>query len=229
MRQALGLFLIAHGLRALFIQPATFVHAPCDAGAAAGSRRDSYARVRRHSRALSGRRSATGRDRCLGPCPRGPRRPEVNEALKFHEEPKIQWFVAQDQSGIRKGLLCISAPVRSVQSSENRVRGRDQRRDGTLMLLGVTESLGRREMLDMAYILSPSSRWPSRASSGQRLSLPCRRPAASSASGGAAASMDVAVPRDPPWAVLVPALARAWAAAKGVRSKGGEVCHARRP
>jgi hypothetical protein len=32
----------------------------------------------------------------------------------------------------------------------NRARGRDRRRDGTLMLLGVTESLGRREKLGMA-------------------------------------------------------------------------------
>jgi hypothetical protein len=120
---------------------------------------------------------------------------------------KIQWFVAQDQSGIRKELLCISARVRSVPCS--------------CLVKG-----------EVGYGVTSSARAANglrgrRAASASRCLAADRQPPA----GVAAlrqAEMSLRA-RDPPWALLVPALARAGAAAKAVRSKGATGCHARRP
>src|SRR4029450_4065944 len=115
---------------------------------------------------------------------------------------KIQWFVTQDQSGIRKKLLCISARVRSVPCS-CLVKGE--------VGYGVTSSARAADGLRGR-----------RAASASRCLASDRQPPA----GVAAlrqAEMSLRA-RDPPWALLVPALARAGAAAKAVRSKGATGC-----
>jgi hypothetical protein len=68
---------------------------------------------------------------------------------------KIRWFVAQDQSGIREELPCISAPVCSVPSSWNKAEVATERVSGSHATPRVTESRGPREKLGMALHLRP--------------------------------------------------------------------------
>jgi hypothetical protein len=99
-------------------------------------------------------------------CPRAPKAHRDGHG-KFVLVPPLPSVHAVKKSGVllpkinpkfARGLLCISAPVCSLLSSESRARGRDRRRDGTLMLLGVTGSLGRREKLGM--VLHPQPEQP---------------------------------------------------------------------
>src|SRR4029434_1326682 len=129
-----------------------------------------------------------------------------HQRLRFVFE-KIQWFVTQDQSGIRKKLLCISARVRSVPCS-CLVKGE--------VGYGVTSSARAADGL--------RGRRAARAS--HCFAADRQPPAGVAALRQAEMSLRA---RDPPWALVVPALARAGAAAKAVRSKGAMGCHARRP
>jgi hypothetical protein len=145
-------------------------------------------------------------------CVRGPdliwrRSPAPSNSGRRRLLEKIQWFVAQDQSGIRKELLCISARVRSVPCS-CLVKGE--------VGYGVTSSARAADGL----------RGRRAASAARCLAADRQPPAGVAALWQAEMSLRA---RDPPWALLVPALARAWAAAKAVRSKGATGCHARRP
>src|SRR4030095_13784597 len=98
------------------------------------------------------------------------------------------------------------------------------------MLLGVTESLGGREKLGMALHPHPRAADGLR---GLRVARASRCPAADRQPPARVAALRQAemslCARDPPWAVLVPALARAWAAAMAVRSTGVKGCDAPRP